>query len=121
MSLTTEDDRGDNCVENRAFRRIPYFVPVYEKKDLKKKGMLRDITEKGLGVRGLPTEVGKTRTFVIAPADHLDIDPLVFDVRCRWTKKGLNDEPVAGFEITKISGPTLRELRKLIRLLQDVA
>ena len=119
MSRTTDDDRGDNWVENRAFRRISYSVPVYEKKDLKKEGMLRDITEKGIGVRGSPTEVGKSRTFVIAPEDHLDIDPLVFDVLCRWTEKGLNDEPLAGFEITKISGTTLRELRKLIRLLQD--
>ena len=116
---TSENDRGDNWADTRAFRRIPYSVPIYEKKDLKKKGMLRDITENGVGILGLRTEVGKTETLVIAPTDFLDIDPLVFDARCRWIKKGSNGEYLAGFEITRISSPNLRELRKLIRLIQQ--
>lgn len=119
MSRTSDNDRGSDWEATRAFRRIPYSVPVFEKKDLKKKGMLRDITENGLGIRGLRTEVGETKTFVIAPTDFLDIDPLVFDAQCRWTKRDRNGEYLAGFEITDISEPSLRELRKLIRFIQE--
>ena len=81
-------------------------------------GILRDITESGVGIRGLRIEVGETKTFVIVPTDFLDIDPLIFDGQCRWTRKGRSGEHRAGFEITDISEPSLQELRRFIRFIE---
>lgn len=119
MSRSGGNDCGDNWEDTREFRRIPYAVPIYEKDDLEKNGVLRDITEKGVGVRGLKVTAGQKRTFVIAPPDFLDIDPLVFEAKCCWVKQEGKGQYVSGFEITTISNSTLRELRKLIGFLTD--
>jgi hypothetical protein len=92
---------------------------VFEKKDFKTMGILRDITENGVGIRGLKAAVGETKTFVIVPTDFLDIDPLIFDGQCRWMRSRRNGQHLSGFEITSISGPSLQELRRFIRFIQE--
>jgi hypothetical protein len=80
--------------------------------------MVTDVTEKGVGVRGIDAEVGETRTFVISADEFTLVGPFAFEATCRWVNRdGAEGDFLAGFEITKISEDGLRELRNLIRAL----
>jgi hypothetical protein len=98
----------------RNLDRISYRVPIFELPDFRTEGTLRDITEKGFGVRGIDVGIGEIKEFVIPADDFVEIDPLVFEAECKWIEEEHGDI-VGGFEITDISEHTLSELRKLIR------
>jgi hypothetical protein len=95
---------------------LSYPVPIYEKTDLGVKGTVFDINEKGVGVKGIQSDVGDKKTFVIIAEDHIDIDPLTFEAECRWVRKGEDGDCESGHRITHIGDKDLTELRKWIRL-----
>jgi hypothetical protein len=85
---------------------------------MQKQGVVRDITEKGVGVRGIKARVEEVKTFVIPANDFFEIDPIVFEAMCRWIgPKEPESESVAGFEIVNISETAAQDLRKLVRAL----
>ncbi len=79
-------------------------VPVYDVIS-GKIGVVRDISEKGLRVAGIPADVGDERTFQIPVDMFINADPLLVIAECRWvTIKGKNRKyPVAGFELKDVS------------------
>lgn len=110
-TVTIEDTRRVNRTQVRL------TLPIYETRDLETKGSIRDITEKGVGVRGIPAVVGEVKEFVIVADDFVDVDPFVLEAECRWITKESRGEYVGGFEIQKISPASLQELKKLIQIL----
>ena len=93
-------------------------VSIYDPNFPAQKGKLHDITERGIGVRGLEVRIGETKAFVIPCRDFLEVDNLWFEATCLWTKPAAkSSEWRAGFQITKITPEYLRHLRELIRLL----
>ncbi|MBI5571809.1 MAG: PilZ domain-containing protein [Desulfomonile tiedjei] len=98
----------------------PFPIPIYDGKDPKVVGTLKDIHEKGVGIAEIAATVGETRTFVVLGDEFVAIEfnTFAFDAICRWTNAGEEASPaLAGFEITNISPRDMTELRKLIRSL----
>ena len=85
---------------------------------MKIEGQIRDITEKGLQVAGIPVGNGDYKTLLVRAEDFDNIRPFTLQAQCRWTKSATAVEPsVAGFQITDISEEASEELRKLIHAL----
>lgn len=85
-------------------------------------GTVHDITEKGVGAVGIPAQPGDMRTFLVLRDEIVLIEPFMFEARCRWVSKKQPDADfIAGFQITHISEKDLKELRKLIRLVNFYA
>jgi uncharacterized protein (DUF433 family) len=91
-------------------------IPIYEApKYPEVEGRLHDITEKGVGVRGIKAVITEKKTLSILPNEFVNIDPIVFEAICRWSKRDDRGIWAAGFEITVISQKCLRSLRQLIQ------
>jgi hypothetical protein len=110
------DEPSEIRVSRALPRKYVYFsLPVYAADDLAVEGSINDISENGLQIAGIRTEVGETRTFLVKPDEFDEIYPFAFDAICRWSRE--DDEAgdwVGGFEITDISPAGQLELRKLI-------
>jgi hypothetical protein len=97
---------------------VVFKLPVYDNGDMTLEGHVRDITERGLQVEGIPASVGDSKTLIIQPDEFADIHPFVIEVQCRWANPGTENEPCsAGFEITEISEDSVHELHKLVQSL----
>jgi hypothetical protein len=89
-------------------------IPIHELGPPQKSGMLRDITEKGVGVVGIEAKVGETKVFAIYPNEFVTVSPFSFKAICRWTEGKAPGDSVGGFAITEISEDALEKLRQLI-------
>jgi uncharacterized protein (DUF433 family) len=93
-------------------------VDIYESKHPEIKGLLSDVTEKGIGITGMAARIGETKTFVIPAGDFIETDPILLEARCQWAEEERETgEWLAGFEITRISEKCLDDLRRLIQSL----
>lgn len=96
---------------------LDFELPIVDTGPPEIDGVVRDLTEKGVGIVGIPSEVGETKTFLVLHDEFVLIEPFMFDAECRWTTR--NDpggEFVSGFQITRIADKDLAELRKLLHL-----
>lgn len=79
-------------------------------------GTIVDMSEKGLSVRGLNSEVDEDKIFLIGEGGFDLLEPIVITGTCRWKKEA--DHPAgwrtAGFEIRAISDADERYWRSLI-------
>jgi len=104
-----------------SMREMPRYylaltVEIYDATRPGIKGKLRDITEQGVGITGIPATVGETKTLVIPTDKFSDFQRIVFDAECIWTEReGPGDRFVAGFRIASISEQALMDLKALIR------
>ncbi len=100
-------------------RRSPGLkVSVQDGKKPDSKGTVRDISEKGLAVRGITANVGEIKRLAILGDDSGYIDPFELEVQCRWVgKDGADENPVAGFRITAMSAEDLESLKMFIHLI----
>jgi len=102
----------------RAPRRTPSLpITVYDRSGRGSKGSIKDISEKGLGIRGIVGVVGESKTLLILGDDFGLVDPFEVEAECRWV--GTEDpggQQVAGFQIIAISDEDLRRLQELISL-----
>jgi len=93
-------------------------VDVYELGHPETRGILRDITEKGVGIVGIRVKPGTLKTFTIPSENFIDEGPILFEAKCVWsTPESWDQEATAGFQIVKISEKSLQDLRELIRSL----
>lgn len=101
----------------RSQRHTPrYYVPIYASAEPKVVGRVRDISQQGIGTRGIRAEVGLTNTLVI-PADNFgEWGTIIFEARCAWTSKDSIGEYLSGFEVIDAAAGSRRELQLLIEL-----
>jgi hypothetical protein len=93
-------------------------VDVYEFNSPEIRGVLSNITEKGIAVQGMPARMGESKTLVIPAKAFIEADPIIFKADCRWANQEIDTgEWVAGFQITQISDKCLNDLRRLIKSL----
>ena len=96
--------------------RVDFPLPIYDSDNPESSGIVSDITVMGVGIKGLHTEVGDIKEFLIPADQFFQVDPIEFKARCRWLKLDNSDgESVSGFEIMKVSKGNLAGLRKLIQ------
>ena len=81
-------------------------------------GAVKDITEKGLAVRGIEADIGELKTLAILGDEIGIIDPFELMAECRWVgSEGSEGQSVAGFQVTAISDQDLQRLQELIEFL----
>lgn len=104
-----------------SMREMPRYylaltVEIYEATRPRNKGKLRDITEQGVGITGIPAKVGEVKTFVIPADKFIDVSRIVFDAECIWTEQeGPGGRVAAGFRLASISEQALTDLKALVR------
>ena len=99
-------------------RYLAVSVPICEVGRPETQCFLFDITEQGLGVRGIAAEEGEMKTFEIDTRGFIEAEIIRFDALCLWVRKqDSTGEPVAGFQITNISAQSLQAFRDLVRIL----
>lgn len=125
VEIPADLDSGDARVfeDVRQFERyyLDFDLPIIDAHDPEREGRVHDITETGLQVVGIPSEVNEIKTFLIMHKRFLLIKPFLFDAKCRWVNKSAGAEDlIAGFQITDTPGDDRRQLRKLIRIVRLV-
>ncbi len=102
----------------QAPRRSPSLqITVSDNSGRGSKGTIKDISEKGLGVRGISGDVGESKTLSILGDDFGLVDPFEVEAECRWVgTEGPGGQRIAGFQIIAISDEDLRRLQELINL-----
>lgn len=91
-------------------------LPVHELDNTDSKGLVKDISVNGVGIRGIEATVDEIKTFVI-PADALfGIELVEFEAICRWTKRDkIEGECSSGFEVLNVMKGDLKDLEMVIR------
>jgi len=113
----SESSSGDQPGDDT--RRLPrnYLViplEIYDCNDAANKGVIRDLTEKGLGIFGIRSALDEVKRLIIPQSDLNAFAPVSFEARCRWTKKDEQGEYLSGFQIVSIEEQDLNTLRQLI-------
>lgn len=104
----------------RAFPRadLGVYLPIY---DIGSGaiGVLRDISETGLRVAGIGSNVGQATTFQIPIDMFIHAEPLLIIAECKWVEiKGRRRKyPVAGFEIMDLPEKDREVLRDFMTFL----
>ncbi|MEW6352170.1 MAG: PilZ domain-containing protein [Thermodesulfobacteriota bacterium] len=102
----------------KSLRQYPACcVYVHEKGNMTNRGVVFDISDMGLRVKGISAAVDAVKTLVIE-ADELDVfETFSFEAACRWVEPEPGRSPYsAGFEITYISERDLEQLLNLTQL-----
>jgi hypothetical protein len=102
-------------------QEVDFVLPIFDEKAEEVLGTVLNITEIGLGVRGISSRVGERRTLVIPADEFFDVGRLTVEATCRWSAMDPSDgEPLAGFELVPQSRANIVELRKLISLIETM-
>ena len=113
----------DERLSDKDGRRIPRSypvvqLPIYDVDDPTVEGRVQDLSEKGVQVSGILTEVDQRKTFFIQANEFAAGNRFSFEAECRWVRPSSDDDScVSGFEITGISDKDLEELRAAIEFL----
>ena len=108
-----------SVIEN--MRQVPrlspsFVIPIIDGEDRKNKGIVRDITLKGIGTSRMRARPSEIKTLIV-PHDELgEFGSFSFEAACRWCECMPDGNYMAGFEITHISPGCLNELRCLIQV-----
>ena len=111
---------GDDTADVTSVRLIPRdFVevplPICDADDPKNMGTITDVTENGLGVRGIRVQTGETKTLVFFSDRLFPVGPFALQAQCRWVKNGNGSGQMdSGFEITNISEAGSQQLKKIV-------
>jgi len=100
------------------FRHIVDFeLPIYEKEKPALLGNVLDITEGGVGLKGIEATIGESKNFVIPAKKVFGVGRVEFRAQCRWVnREESTGECMGGFEITSISSRASVELAKSVQL-----
>ncbi len=111
--------KGQSESSRLSFRHeVDFVLPIFDEKNQEILGIVLNITESGIGVRGIEARVGETKTLVIPADEFFDVRRLRFEATCRWRSQDPSDgEHVAGFELGGLSSNDVKEVRRLIQLI----
>ncbi len=114
------DNGGSVHYERRQIsRRSPSLqIVVCDRSNDGMRGTIKDITEKGLAVRGIEASIGEHKTLAILGDDIGLVDPFELMAECRWVgSEGSEGQSVAGFQVIAISEEDLQSLQGFIDLI----
>lgn len=110
--------------EARAHDRKPmeFGLPIIDSQNPEYPGLVCDISDDGVGTRGLSAQVGEIRIFVIPADDYFRSEPIVFKGICRWVEPGEDRwKNRAGFRVSKIFRGSLKGLQDIMKALNPEA
>jgi hypothetical protein len=90
-------------------------LPVHELDNPGMQGMVTNLTDRGMGVKGLRAKVDEVKTLVIRPDTIFQLSPFILSAKCRWIKPSDDEKEMqAGFEIVYVAHGELKKLKNLI-------
>lgn len=98
---------------------VGFRLPIHEATNRENKGVVINISEDGIGVKGIDAKPDEPKTLVI-PAYHgfVMFDSIVMIAECRWTDTdSATGEKYAGFKLLQLTARNSSELSKLIATL----
>jgi Mor family transcriptional regulator len=118
--VTTIEERPDFLATREFVRHeVDFELPVYEAGRPELHGLVRDVSEEGVGVAGIEAKVGDLKTLVILGDEFGEFSSFEFEAYCRWCYADKADGTcLAGFAISKISKNDLQQLKMLVRLVR---
>jgi hypothetical protein len=117
--LVPQSNAEKQIIARSPRKEIYVPLPVQDLANPDVQGMVINISERGLGVRGLKVEVDEVRKLSIKPDKFLQLRSFNIKAKCRWvTSSGDAQQIVAGFEIISIGHEEQQELRNLIETLE---
>ncbi len=91
-------------------------LPIFESTRPENRGVISDLTEQGMGVRGLEAQVDDIKTLVVPVQEFFDISPILLQVICTWRGDDEAEPAVtAGFRVVDVLKGSLMELCRLVR------
>ncbi len=90
-------------------------IVVYEEAQPDNLGHIIDVSEKGVGVKGIRAEMNDRKNLIIPSDEFGEFATVRFEGVCKWVDNGANGSRRSGFEILEISKGSLEELRFLIK------
>jgi hypothetical protein len=111
---------SETTIITRAPRKDIYVpLPVEDMACPDKPGIVTNITERGLGVKGINVDVDEIKKLVIKPDKYFQLMPFSLKAKCRWASPSDDgDGFLSGFETISISPRDLQKLRNLIETLE---
>ena len=118
ISHRTNQQKNEWGAEMRGCNRVTPMLSanIYEESEPENRGVVRDISDEGVGVRGMSAKVGQSKALVVVPEFLSEIVPFSFHANCCWFRSS-DDSSLAGFEITFISGKDFIQMQKMIQLM----
>lgn len=119
------DDRGSSAdasgsTNTRVLDRKRVYVdlPVYDANRHHRKGYVIDITSRGIGLKKAHAAVDDVINWVVCADEHFPVERFSFVAKCRWTAiDKLNNDPLSGFQIIRISPEDSARLRRFLLFL----
>jgi hypothetical protein len=119
----SQDATSGTADKIRFFRRYKIELPVgiCDANNPAIRGEVRDVSERGIGVQKMDTNVDEIKNLVVLANEFFSINPFGFEAQCRWTCPTTDDRRLlAGFEIIKISEESSRSLGKFIKAYENL-
>lgn len=96
---------------------LDFDLPIIDTGPPEIAGKVRDMTEKGIGIVGIPARVGEVKTLLVLHEEFVVIEPFLFEAQCRWVRLSELDGTIAaGFRIMSITPEDLQQLKQLLQL-----
>jgi hypothetical protein len=94
----------------------PLAVYIYDQALQETKGLVSNVSERGIGIEGIEAEEHQTQIFVIPSGEVAGVGRITFEAKCKWTRRIADfDICESGHEIVSISEESLAEFLKLMK------
>lgn len=99
-------------------KELEFLLPIADAEQPENVGLVYDISDDGVGTRGLKTDVHEIMTLMIPADDYFRVEPVIFKGVCCWVEpKKDRWESAAGFRVEKLVRGSLTGLQDIIRAL----
>ncbi len=118
---------GNRIISTENIRLFPrqnldFVLPVFESDGLGSEGLIRDVSRKGLSIKGIEAEVGEMKNLAVSLDLARQVVSLPFEVVCRWVRTNRREGVrIAGFLVTESSQDTWKKVLKGILLVRYLA
>jgi hypothetical protein len=103
----------------RSRKQVEFLLPVSDLEEPENVGLVYDISDDGVGTRGLKASVHEIMTLVIPADDYFHVEPVIFKGVCRWVEEKEDRwESAAGFRVEELLRGSLTGLQDIIRVLR---
>ena len=100
----------------RSRKQVEFLLPISDSEHPENVGLVYDVSEDGVGTRGLKANVHEIITLLIPADDYFHVEPIIFKGVCRWVEKKEDRwESAAGFSVEKLLRGSLTGLQEIIR------
>ena len=97
---------------------LGFPLPIYDSAGPENKGLVYDISEDGLGTRGLTALTDEIKTLVIPADEFFQAGPVIFQGMCTWIdEQEVDNPPAAGFRVVEVLKGSLKEVQALVHTL----